>query len=313
MVVYHILYKWFLGDFFVDNYSQSYLLNSTASQNVTQNNQTYVGNLPLTATSSVALTLRGVVTTLDSGGSDGIGGATVIVYGPNGNAIAQTTTDSSGTTIGAFTINFNGEQNVYYYVTATATGYENSTNTVIFDGTTFTTIVLILPTAADIYTFYGTIVDSVTGSGIGNVNVNITDNVNVNVNVTTSSDGNFLAYDNFVVGTTYTITANKLGYTEQETTAVMLDTTGTRVDFTLVANSDNYTSIIGRVVIDGSNPVAPIADALVGLYVVREGEIPVDNLVDTVFTDYYGNYTFLNLSTSNTYVVRAIKIIQGTT
>ncbi|WP_054741863.1 hypothetical protein [Cellulosilyticum ruminicola] len=74
----------------------------------------------------------------------------------------------------------------------------------------------------------------------------------------------------------------------------------------MVSDNINLASITGRVVIEGSSLPVVIPNAFVGL-------ISGDVLVESQFTDANGDYTFVNIDGTQTYVVKVTKIEQVTT
>lgn len=291
----------------MDEYQQSYLLIKSDNQTVTQNNATLVPDAGMISATAVALTIRGVVYTAESGGTSALGGATVVVYDGTGTALATTTTETTGPTTGSYTVAFNGEQGVAYDLTVSASGYQSKTTPVTFTDTFEKEVTVSLDNAATTHSIYGNVVDTATGTGLAGAHITITDGTTVIVSVTTMADGSYLAYDSFAVGSTYTVTVTKLGYTGDTSTVTMTDVAGVRQDFSLAVDGSNYTTIIGRVIVNGSSPAVGVANALVSLYEVDTGT-GAENLVATVLSDTNGSYTFTNVVANKTYIVRAIKV-----
>lgn len=291
-------------------YIETYLLNASDLETTGTSAQTIVPNLALKGIQQVALTLRGVVFTAQSNGSVEIVGATIVIYDPNGNAIAQGTSATSGPEIGSYTLSFDGELNVNYTVTISANQYDSTTQTISFINSLNVLLISLLKNDSSLPAIYGRVLDEVTGLGIPDANVNIAGN-NVVVNVTTMSDGTFLAYDHFQTGVNYTVMASKLGYnsTQQNQVQILPDTAGRYVLLSLNQNTSNLTSIVGRVILEGSKPVVGIANALVGLYLIDDNATLDEQLVMTVLSDEYGSYTFNNVAPEKNYIIKAIKVV----
>lgn len=254
-----------------------------------------------------------MVFTAQSSGTIEIGGATIVIYDPNGNAIVQGTSATSGVELGSYTLSFEGQLNVNYTVVVSADNYAATTDTISFTNNLNATIISLLNDASSVPTIYGRVVDQVTGLGLAYANISIT-GTNTVVNVSTMSDGTFLAYDSFQTGVTYTVVASKLGYDTNEI-KVQIPTTSLSsfVSFVLGQNTSNLTSIVGRVIVEGSSPVAGIANALIGLFVINESATPNEKLVATALSDQYGSYTFTNVTPEKNYIIKAIKIINTNT
>lgn len=294
-------------------YVQSYLLNSSSLQTTEQNSQTIVPNIPLTGISRVALTINGVIYAESASGPTPIDGATVIAYGPDGAAVAQATSQTVGTQVGSYTLTFDGETNVNYTVMATLDGYEANTDVVIFTTSLTVSLSLLLGQESNLLAIYGKVIDANTGEAISGATIRIAGGGNV-VIVDTMSDGTFVAYDDFTVGTSYTVTANMLGYESQsQVVTIAQGQVGRYVIFALNMTGINLTSITGRVVVEGSSPVVGIANAFVGLYVVDPTANPARQLVATTLTDEFGSYTFPNVDGNQNYIIKAIKVINVST
>lgn len=290
---------------------ESYLLNSSSIQTTSANKQILLPSIALTGVQIQVLTIRGVVFTAESQGSVEIGGALVTLYDENGNAIAQTTTATAGTAIGSFTLVFEGNLNVNYSLTISADGFDPVTRPVTFTTTTSTLAILLLNNDSSLPIIYGTVTDAVTGAGVVGANVNISGTDGNQVNVTTVANGVFLSYDNYSRGVNYTVTVTALGYDgASQTVQIPTDSIGRNVIFNLEQNASNLTSIAGRIIVAGSSPAVGVADALVALYVASDEVGVTGEVVQTVLTDEFGTYTFINVDPTLSYIIRATKITQ---
>lgn len=284
-------------------YEQDYLINSTSLQTTTQNQTTDVPDLSLTAASTEILTLRGQVYGGTTTSFNPIDGARVTIYDPNGTALESSITVDGG----LYTLIFNGTRNVTYTVVGLAPGYESGFDVIAFRDSQFAALSLLLSPDANINTIYGKVVDS-NGVAISDADIYISSTSNA-VLVTTMSDGTFIAYDGFTAGETYTITASKLGYAQTTQTIVYPSNSNNyQVTLTLAPMTENYTAITGRVIIEGSSPIAGLGDALVGLYLYNPTE-QTETLIATQKTNQYGYYAFTNVTGGNQYRVRAVRIV----
>lgn len=288
-------------------YTETYLLNSSQTQQVTTNELTVVPTIPLTSTNRVLLTINGVVYTGTMSSPTPVNGARIIAYAPDGTPLAEDLTETIGNQEGSYSLVFEGEKNVTYNVTASLDGYNASTATTIFTNSEVRSISFLLGTENNILAIYGIVVDASTGTGIGNVNIRIV-GPEGGVTLTTASDGSFVAYDSFTAGSTYTVTASQLGYDTQTQQVVIAEgDIGKYITFALNRDNTNLTSITGRVIVEGSNPEVGIANAFVGLFIVSTSE---NQLIASKLTDEYGMYTFTNLDPSQVYIVKATKIVK---
>lgn len=288
-------------------YNEIYLLNSSQAQQVTTDQLTVVPTIPLTSTNRVLLTINGVVYTGTTSSPTPVNGARVIVYAPDGTPLAEDLTQTIDNQVGAYSLVLEGEKNVTYQITANLDGYNASTTTTIFTNSEAKSISFLLGAESNILAIYGVVVDASTGTGIGNVNIRVV-GPEGGVTLTTASDGSFVAYDSFTVGSTYTVTASQLGYDTQVQQVVIAEgNIGKYVTFALNRDNTNLTSITGRVIVEGSNPEVGIANAFVGLFVVTTSE---NQLIASKLTDEYGMYTFTNVDPNKVYIVKATKIVE---
>ena len=295
------------GSGFVAQYTETYLLNSSDNQTVADNSITVVPSLPLTNFNGVLLTITGVVYTGTTANPTPVNGANVVVYGPDGTLLAEDISKTVGTQVGTYNLVFQGEKNVMYRVVASLEGYNSFSEVAIFTNTEVVSLLLLLTDKTDVLSIYGRVVDTKTGAGIENANISVVGGGN-SVTAVTGVDGSFIVYDGFTAGTNYTVTASKQGYNTQiQEVTIPTTSVGRAVTFTLDSDNTNITTIAGRVIVEGSNPPVGIADAFVGLFVVSSSGV---TLVDSRFSDSFGTYTFTNVDATQTYVIKANKIVQ---
>lgn len=295
------------GSGFVAQYTETYLLNSSDNQTVADNSITVVPSLPLTNFNGVLLTITGVVYTGTTANPTPVNGANVVVYGPDGTLLAEDISKTVGTQVGTYNLVFQGEKDVMYRVVASLEGYNSFSDVAIFTNTETVSLLLLLTDKADVLSIYGRVVDAKTGAGIENANISVVGGGN-SVTAVTGADGSFIVYDGFTAGTNYTVTASKQGYNTQiQEVTIPTTSVGRAITFTLDSDNTNITTITGRVIVEGSNPPVGIADAFVGLFVVSSSGV---TLVDSRLSDSFGTYTFTNVDATQTYVIKANKIVQ---
>lgn len=279
-------------------YNETYRINGSEQQVTTVNQQTIVPTIGLEPSNAVELTLRGITYGPDI---QPLNGVSVKVYDSQGIPVAQVTTPTDAGA-GTYTIVFLGTIGENYRVVASRNGYLDASDEVTFTTTTASRSFL-LRTDPNTRVIYGTVVNE-NGIGIANAIVTIFQGGTDIISVTTGDDGAYMAYDDFQQGVTYTATASALGYTT--VTQNVTITTGNSyalANFNIVSTGENFTNLKGKVVIEGTT--TPIPNALVGLYLVTGGT--TEQLVQTTYTDDFGNYSFSGVLGSATYIVRATK------
>lgn len=282
-------------------YNETHIVNLSAEQTTVANEQTIVSTIELAANSLIELTLTGV--TRDSAAQP-LGDVTVVAYDINKVAVAQTV---SNTTTGAYTLVIGGNIGDVYSVVATKTGYYDAKGDVTFVTNTATKD-FTLYADGEVKAIYGTVTDDqVPAVPVAGALVTISDTNGNIVTVTTGIDGSYLAYDNFLEGVEYTVTARKIGYTESsQNVTIAVGTDSGVANLVLAVQSSNFTNIVGNVV--EATTLTPIADALVGLYLVTGG---TQVLQRTTKTDAQGGYSFSGVTGGATYIVRAVKIVSA--
>ena len=284
-------------------YEQVYLINASDPVDAVQNQANLVAPLALTAATTELLTLRGQVFGGTTTNFSPISGALVVVYDLNGVALGSATTDTNG----YYTVTFNGQRNTSYNVVASATNYNATYGTATFSNSNFAALSLLLPDASSTNVIIGQVTDT-NGQGIAGAEIYVSSPAS-SVLVTTMSDGSFIAYDSFTAGTNYTVTASKVGYTSNSTTLTYpSDNNSVKVTLILDSTNENFTTIIGKIIIAGSSPETVIADAYVGLFLIDSSG--VEQLVSSQKSNEAGLYAFTNVVGGNQYRIRAVKIVE---
>ena len=285
-------------------YTQTCLLNAGSHFESGNNTQTTLPGLELTGVDQIQLSLTGIVyQTVDDALSE-IANAVIVIYSPQGTAVAQSVTDSNG----AYSVTFSGQTNVNYVVTASCTGFDSQSDVVIFTDSLSKSLSFLLKTESSKIVIYGYVTDTL-GNPVPYANISVTSST-TSVTASAAQDGSFMIYDGFTTDTTYSVTASQVGYNgTTQTITIPAGSTSKMLQLQLTKNTLNFTSIAGRVTVAGSSPVVGIAGALVGLYAVNADSLLDMTLTNTVMTNEYGVYTFIGINPDTTYVVKALKIV----
>ena len=291
----------------MNEYKQSYSLNSTKEFTASTDQIYLVPKLGLTEISTNNLKLTGTVynDTLDP-----INGALVSIYDSNtGQLVASEFTQNINNQDGSYFISFLGQYNIQYKVVASYNGYDSYTDFTTYTNTDTQKIFFILQPKSEVKTMYGKITNSA-GQPIANAQVIVSDSTQA-ITIQTMSDGTYVAYDSFVSGSSYRVQASKVGYLENGVDVTFpSDSNFLQINLSLDDDNNNYTAISGKIYIEGSNPEKGLANAFVGLFAYTPESASSEILVATLLTDKNGNYTFTNVEGNKNYIIRSNNIIQ---
>lgn len=291
----------------MNEYKQSYSLNSTKEFTASTDQIYLVPKLGLTEISTNNLKLTGTVynDTLDP-----INGALVSIYDSNtGQLVASEFTQNINNQDGSYLISFLGQYNIQYKVVASYNGYDSYTDFTTYTNTDTQKIFFILQPKSAVKTIYGKITNSA-GQPIPNAQVIVSD-LYQSITIQTMSDGTYVAYDSFVSGSSYRVQASKVGYLENGVDVTFpSDSNFLQINLSLDDDNNNYTAISGKIYIEGSNPEKGLANAFVGLFAYTPESASSEILVATLLTDKNGNYTFTNVEGNKNYIIRSNNIIQ---
>ncbi|BBF41488.1 hypothetical protein lbkm_0167 [Lachnospiraceae bacterium KM106-2] len=283
----------------MSKHHQVYSAQSSDPINIQQNNVVVVPDIAMTAASTKELILSGIVYNQNLVGINGI---SVVLYSATGVPFAQATTETVNKKEGCFSITFEGDMNTSYTLIASGMNYNTSYQEIIFNGKK-ENVNFYLTANVNTKIIYGVVTD-LNGKGLKGAIVRISDATSDIVTVLTMSDGSYVAYDEFTVGTNYTVNVSLLGYISGNMTAVIVDNTNSAFAPIKLTQSDgNVTSVVGTIV--NAKSSVPIQNAMVGLYQMTVSSF---KLIATTYTDVYGYYAFTNVPMGSNYIVKATKI-----